>query len=306
MSQNFLVNKKLNNRQKENQIQIIDNQNLLNSKQADALQNSVDEKFLLGEFSSLGDILMNPEVEVRIVPGTPKMDQLVVPGYFEEIKNHWENVAKRIEEENHPLVGEAEKEYGEAIRKARMAEEEKKNYQSMRMLGCYCPQDNIIKLFPENMDQSRMEEQLVSTLAHEVMHAYFNRPSHESFPYVYFVEEPLAEFGMLCYLKETKSPFYKEAYEDVKNKKTCYRYGANLMDQYLNGDERLRGYLRGYLEKYKIKMEQWEIPEFSVEGGVVSLPHRCKIFVDMDGVLVDFQCVEGQRSAGRETDASVA
>ena len=84
MSQNYLVNKKLKNRQKENQIQIIDNQNLLKSEQAEALQNSVDEKFLLGEFSSLAAILMNPEVKVHIVPGTPKMDQLVVPGYFED------------------------------------------------------------------------------------------------------------------------------------------------------------------------------------------------------------------------------
>lgn len=282
MSQNYLVNRKLENRQGYLNLDYFIDEFGLQPEQAEALQNSVDKKFLLGEFESLGDILEKLKVKVHIVPGTPER---VVPGLLNEIKNHWENVAKRIEEENNPLVDEAEKEYGEARRKVRMAEEEKKNYQSMRMLGCYCRQDNTIKLFPENMDQNRMEEQLVSTLAHEVMHAYFNRPGHESFPYAYFVEEPLAEFGMLCYLKETKSPYYEEAYKDVKNKKTCYRYGANLMDHYLNGDQRLRG----YLEKYKIKKEQWEIPEFPVEGGVVSLPHRCKIFVDMDGVLVDFQ-----------------
>ena len=94
-----------------------------------------------------------------------------------------------------------------------------------------------------------MGELLVSTLAHEAMHAYFNRPGHETFPYIYYVEEPLAEFGMLLYLHETKSKFYKWAYDDVKSKTTCYKYGANLMDQCLY--EGTPSLTRDYLEAYR-------------------------------------------------------
>ena len=53
-----------------------------------------------------------------------------------------------------------------------------------------------------------MKELLASTLAHEAMHAYFDRQGHDRFPYVIRVEEPLAEFGMLLYLHETKQRHY--------------------------------------------------------------------------------------------------
>ena len=103
----------------------------------------------------------------------------------------------------------------------------------MRLLGLYDSQQNIIKLFPEAMadaDASKMDEYLLSTLAHEVMHAYFNRPGHEKYPYAMFVEEPLAEFGMLLYLWRTHSPYYDWAHENVRSKKCCYRFGAAIME----------------------------------------------------------------------------
>ena len=58
---------------------------------------------------------------------------------------------------------------------------------------------------------------LLTTFVHETMHAYFDRPEHSGFPYAYFVEEPMAEFGMLLFLKETKMPdtLQKWAYEDI-------------------------------------------------------------------------------------------
>jgi len=115
-------------------------------------------------------------------------------------------------------------------------------------------------------DASKMDEYLVSTLAHEVMHAYFNRPGHENYPYAMFVEEPLAEFGMLLYLHETNSQYYDWAHCNVRSKKCCYGYGANIMDQYLGGDQSLRK----YLEEYKIFIGESEM--LDELNGNVSLP----------------------------------
>ena len=98
------------------------------------------------------------------------------------------------------------------------------------------------------------------------MHAYFNRPGHEHFPYTMFVEEPLAEFGMLLYLHETSSPYYEWAHNTVSDKKCCYGYGANIMDQYLGGDKSLRK----YLEEYKIFIGEYEM--LDEMNGNVSLP----------------------------------
>ena len=102
------------------------------------------------------------------------------------------------------------------------------------------------------MEQGEVRRKyLVTTFVHEAMHAYFNRHHHELFPYVATVEEPLAEFGMLLFLKEKdfKDPDFDWAYDEVKNKKTCYRYGAAMMDFYLNGDPQIRKDLDNYKRK---------------------------------------------------------
>lgn len=147
----------------------------------------------------------------------------------------------------------------------------------MPLRGCYIPDENVIKLYPEEMHTEYggkcMEELIVSTLAHEVMHAYFNRPGHNNYPYAVLVEEPLAEFGMLLYLKETNCVFYDWAKADVASKKTCYRYGANLMDQHLSAGQ--SSSLRNYLEAYKIMLPFYSAPEININNGVevVSLPN---------------------------------
>lgn len=75
---------------------------------------------------------------------------------------------------------------------------------------------------------------LVSTLAHESMHAYFDRTVRHSLPYVGRVEEPLAEFGMLLYLYETNQKYiFNWARNDVRSKRTYYRYGDALMSLHL-------------------------------------------------------------------------
>ena len=142
----------------------------------------------------------------------------------------------------------------------------------MPLRGCYIPDENVIKLYPEEMHTEYggkcMDELIVSTLAHEVMHAYFNRPGHNNYPYAVLVEEPLAEFGMLLYLKETNCVFYDWAKADVASKNTCYRYGANLMDQHLSAGQ--SSSLRNYLEAYKIMLPAYSVLE--INNGIVSLP----------------------------------
>jgi hypothetical protein len=123
-------------------------------------------------------------------------------------------------------------------------------------------------------DASKMDEYLVSTFAHEVMHAYFNRPEHEKYPYAMFVEEPLAEFGMLLYLHETSSPYYEWAHNTVSDKKCCYGYGAKIMDQYSGGDTSLKT----YLEEYKIPIGEYQMSDFS--NGHIAMPKEGD-FVDV-------------------------
>ena len=94
---------------------------------------------------------------------------------------------------------------------------------------------------------------LVSTLAHESLHAYFDRPVRRSLPYVGRVEEPLAEFGMLLYLHDTKQKYiFNWARNDVRSKLTYYRYGDALMSLHL-ATEDADGYslTRRDLEIYK-------------------------------------------------------
>ena len=155
----------------------------------------------------------------------------------------------------------------------------------MPLRGLYDPKKNQIKLFPEEMQQEyggqKMDELLVSTLVHETMHAYFNRPRHKCYPYVIFVEEPLAEYGMLLYLHETKSNYYNWAYDDVSSKNTCYKYGAVMMDQYLSGNTTLRE----YLESYKILIDKYAIP--SVRSNTIVLPeHGVPSSITLEGKKV--------------------
>ena len=198
--------------------------------------------------------------------------------YLHDAENFWREEANRLES----LIRDADdmesalEDYREARKNAEEIHKEKKLWTTMALRGLYDPIANAIKLYPEEMTQeysgSCMDELLVSTLAHETMHAYFNRPHHKSFPYVILVEESLAEFGMLLYLNETGSTYYNWAYQDISSKKTCYRYGANLMDQHLN--EGQNSFLRQYLEAYKIKLNNYPVPTVDPAGGTIILPKK--------------------------------
>lgn len=254
---------------------IIDNNPLLTPTQKSLLEQCARKPFMLGGYKSLYDILTKLKVDVFIEPGIPKRE---VDDYFDSIIEHWRKVYKKLSEmsrEDESLHEECQK---AEINIGRLGME-RDALSAMKLLGLYDIQNNTIILYPQAMadaDANKMDEYLVSTFAHEVMHAYFNRPRHEKYPSSIFVEEPLAEFGMLLYLHETRSSYYDWAHDNVSSKKCCYRYGADIMDQHLSGDRTLRP----YLEKFKIPIGKYDMLDKS--NVLVSMPKR-RDLVDVSG-----------------------
>ena len=175
------------------------------------------------EYSSLEDILIRGRVRVIIDPRKPQnKDMRKIPAELDNARRYW----KKVVEEN-PNDDFARKMLAEVL-------EEIDIWKRVLILGLYMPTEKIILLFPNNMREvaSSMPMLLVSTLAHEVMHAYFDRTPLDNYPYVYSIEEPMAEFGMLLYLKETyQMEYFDWAKGFVGSKKSCYRYGSALMEQ---------------------------------------------------------------------------
>lgn len=249
-------------------MKIIDETPLLTPAQKSLLEQSASKPFMLGDFVSLDDIVTKLKVDVHIESGKPTRS---VGDYYDKAREYWRKEYEKLLEmhRRNPENEYIRKEWQRAEINLGRSCYGREAHSLMRLLGLYDREKNAIILYPEAMadaDSSKMDEYLVSTLAHEVMHAYFNRPGHENFPYAMFVEEPLAEFGMLLYLHEIKSQYYDWAHDNVSSKKCCYGYGANIMDQYLGGDKSLRK----YLEEYKILIEEYEMPDNS--NGRISLP----------------------------------
>lgn len=242
---------------------IIDPHALLTPAQLQLLRDYAQKPFTLGKYRSLDEILTELNVEVHIEPGIIKRE---TPPVLDQIEKYWKEEADRLEK---LICDEKSKQaFLDARKKMEEAMGEKRHWNKMPLRGLYDPETNCIKLYPEEManeyDGVRMDELLVSTLAHETMHAYFNRPlKRKKYPYVLFVEEPLAEFGMLLYLKDIGSNFYKWAYNDVSKKQTCYRYGAKLMDQFLK--EATPSPTRKFLEEYKILLDEYAL--FTISNG---------------------------------------
>jgi len=252
-------------------MKIINNHGLLLPQQVNFLLSSGSQSFCIGKYQSLDNILTTLNVDVFIEPGIIRRP---IPAALDDAEEYWRMKTDWLES----LIPDAEdkeaaiNDYRNARNNCEEISKEKEQWSLMPLRGLYDPIGNVIKLYPEEMMQeyngTRMDELLVSTLAHETMHAYFNRPRHKSFPYVIHVEEPFAEFGMLLYLHETSSNYYNWAYQDVSGKKTCYRYGAKLMDQYLNHDK----CLRQDLEVYKIKLNDYPMPTVDSVGCTISMP----------------------------------
>ena len=220
----------LPNNEEDSLFDIEDKERLLSDDELLLLQTSLILPFYLLkgyslEYSSLEDILIRGGVRVIIDPRMPQnKDMRKIPAELDKARRYWK---KRVEE--NPNDDFARKMLAEVL-------EEIAIWEQVLILGLYKPTKKIILLFPNNMrkvaSSKEMPMLLVSTLAHEVMHAYFDRTPLDNYPYVYSIEEPMAEFGMLLYLKET----YQKEYFDwakgfVGSKKSCYRYGSALMEQ---------------------------------------------------------------------------
>ena len=245
-------------------MKIIDSKGLLSPNQIKLLHDAVSLPFSLGGFKSLDGILTTLGVNVVVEDGVHYHD--ISYDFLREAEEFWRKkcyeAANRSREGKTKEMIEAEDNLCEIHRM--------RNFMGQQMLlGLYVPVDNHIILYPEAMKTidggSRMNELLVSVLAHETMHAYFNRPGHEMFPYSLFFEEPLAEFGMLLYLEETKSPYLSYAHAWVAGKQTCYRFGAKYYDEYKAGDTNHRN----ILEDYKFELENGMMTILSSLSGVV-------------------------------------
>ena len=209
--------------------------------------------FKIGRFSSIDDLLSELGVRIQIAPG---IKNHVVPSEILKENDYWEKELKKWKEDS--------PEYKEISDILKTIGDELSAWEEFQLRGEYLREDKIIKLYPEEMRKEcksdggktpglSMYSLLVSTLAHESMHAYFDRTARRSLPYVGRVEEPLAEFGMLLYLYDTKQKYiFNWARNDVRLKLTYYRYGDALMSLHLatadaNGDS----LTRRDLERYK-------------------------------------------------------
>ena len=209
--------------------------------------------FKIGSFSSIDDLLEKLGVCIQIAPG---IKNHVVPSELLKERDYWEKELEKWKE--------GSPEYNEILDIQEKIKNEISAWEAFPIRGEYLREDKIIKLYPKEMYEEyksdggktpglSMYSLLVSTLAHESMHAYFDRTVRHSLPYVGRVEEPLAEFGMLLYLYETNQKYiFNWARNDVRSKRTYYRYGDALMSLHMatanaNGDS----LTRSDLERYK-------------------------------------------------------
>ena len=209
--------------------------------------------FKIGRFSSIDDLLSKLGVCIQIAPD---IKCHVVPIELLKEKDYWEKEQKKWKEDS--------PEYNEIWDILKKIGDEISAWKAFRIRGEYLSDDKIIKLYPKEMREEcesdggktpglSMYSLLVSTLAHESMHAYFDRTVRHSLPYVGRVEEPLAEFGMLLYLYETNQKYiFNWARNDVRSKRTYYRYGDALMSLHLaTADANEDSLTRRDLEIYK-------------------------------------------------------
>lgn len=256
-------------KKEEIKIKITDNYDLGKVKYSDdytlldILQGCASLPFALGKYKSLAQILILNDLGIEVVISNeiPASDKLRgLDNFLKRALGHWKE----------KLHSNDEKQRIKAKKIIEEIEGEIKFWESgggQSVLGWYLLSEKKIELFPKVMETLADGNKvlfvfyLITTFVHEVMHAYFDRPEHDKFPYAYFVEEPLAEFGMLLFLKETIMPdVFDWAHDNVANKRSCYRHGATLFDQYNSWNSGLRR----YLEQYKYNIDEFDIPDITV------------------------------------------
>ena len=122
------------------------------------------------------------------------------------------------------------------------------------ILGFYCPSDKTVHLFLDNIRsyanlmQWNPDWVLAFVYIHEMFHAFYDRMANvNGSHYIREIEEPMAECGMLCYLKNAFQMtqnidfdgIYQTAHEDVKAKQRGHlaAYGFGLyLHEFSNSD----------------------------------------------------------------------
>ena len=228
-------------------MKIISN-DLITNNQEQMLESLANANFKMEGFRSINDILTTLDINVEIKKGVelitiPESTNKLIEQIRDEINdanNHTSNVGI--------LLHDLEDEYN--------------RYLALKKLlktGEYIHNLKLIVLYPEAMqkiDSANVDALLQTTFIHEAMHAYFNRDKIRSeLPYMLQIEEPMAEFGMLLYLKETNNSLYNWAYKNVKDKNCCYSIGAELMEAHLKDKKDKDETVRILLEAYKTPIE---------------------------------------------------
>jgi len=122
--------------------------------------------------------------------------------------------------------------YIKEMRQIRINEINKRNVPAMEILGEYKPQDHNIYLYIETIQAKSnnpaiLENYILTTYIHEMLHAYFDR--ERIYPYIFEIEEGLAEGGTLLYLDSIQSKCLAWAVNNIQNKKIAeYSKGAKL------------------------------------------------------------------------------
>ena len=249
-----------------NGMMVIENHELLGEENCELLSSISVTPFALGGFASLRCIIDGCCVAVEARKG---VDNCSIPKELLDLKNYWK---EKLDE-----CRERDSGYREISRRYEEICKEIFEWGEMLKLGEYISSEKKIVLYPDAMRQCDMvhfDQLLVSTFVHETMHAYFDRDGHEMYPYIPFIEEPLAEFGMLLFLKESGHKFYGWAYDNVRNKKTCYRFGAALMDRHIK--EGQNSTIRQFLERYKVYVaERPMYPTENVDGNIIVDAPQC-------------------------------
>lgn len=213
-------------------INICDLQNLLNYHQHSLLQTIAIHDFPSKEQKKIYEWIKEREIKVVI---DENVKERSIPKEFEEHLNQLKNECDEAERRISPEDEKTRRDYERAL------DDYKWWYSSSldEILGEYIKDEKKIVLYPNAMKNAAKnpndEDNLLrTTFVHEVMHAYFNRDDkREKLPYILQIEEPLAEFGMLKFMKDYDKNLYEWALDNVSKKNNFYGLGADLMKAYL-------------------------------------------------------------------------
>jgi len=198
---------------------IIDNDSLLDPAWRKLIQATANKGYWFGGFNSLEEFHQKEKVNVIV---ERKANQLPVL--------HQETIIKLNEILDSRIPLEQKEEIRNLINTIR----------NIVVLGEYKPSENNIYLYIETIKsfKSNHNDYLLTTYIHEMLHAYFDRTGHKGLPYIFEIEESLAEAGMLVFLDQVNDNRLSWALQNVKNKWPELKDYARGAELYLNWKKR--------------------------------------------------------------------